>query len=68
MSPEIHHISGKNNAMADMLLRARFEGEGDIVLENEDVALDFFKSARASIEDQDVQVLHAFNETEYEGE
>ena len=68
MNPEIRHISGKNNAMVDMLSRARFEGESDMVSENEDVALDFFKTAQASVEDQDVQVLHAFNETEYDGE
>ena len=39
-----------------------------MVSENEDVALDFFKTAQASVEDQDVQVLHAFNESEYDGE
>ena len=27
MNPEIRHISGKNNAMVDMLSRARFKGE-----------------------------------------
>ena len=68
MNPEICHISGKNNAMADMLSRARFEGESDMVSENEDVSLDFFKIAQASVEDHDVQVLHAFNKSEYKGE
>ena len=68
MNPEIHHISGKNNAMADMLSRTRFEGESDMMSEDEDVTLDFFKTAQASIDDRDVRVLHAFNESEYEGE
>ena len=68
MNPEIHHISGKNNAMADMLSRTRFEGESDMMSEDEDVTLDFFKMAQASIDDRDLRVLHAFNESEYKGE
>ena len=39
-----------------------------MVSESEDVPLDFFKIVQASVEDQDVQVLHALNESEYEGE
>ena len=54
--------------MADMLSRARFENESDMVSEDEDVTLDFFKMARLSAEDKDKQTLHAFNENEYEGE
>ena len=42
---EIRHIAGKNNAMADMLSRARFEDESDMVSEDEDFALDFFKTS-----------------------
>ena len=68
LNPEIRHIGGKENAMADMLSRARFENESDMVLEDEDVALDFFKTAPLSAEDKDMQTLHAFNENEYEGE
>ena len=44
-SPETRHISGKNNAMADMLLRAWFNDEGDMVSEDEEVGVDFFESA-----------------------
>ena len=35
MNSEIRHISGKKNAMAYMLSRARFEGESYMVSENE---------------------------------
>jgi transposase InsO family protein len=68
LNPDICHIAGKKNAMADMLSRARFESESEMVSEEEDVALDFFKMARLSAEDKDTQTLHAFNEDEYEGE
>ena len=37
MNPEICHISGKNNAMANMLSREIFEGKRNMVFENEDV-------------------------------
>ena len=68
LNPEIRHIGGKENTMADMLSRARFKNESDMVSEDEDVALDFIKTARLSAEDKDTQTLHAFNEDEYEGE
>ena len=68
LNPEIRHIGGKENAMADMLSRARFKNESDMVSEDEDVALDFFKTARLSADDKDTQTLHAFNKDEYEGE
>ena len=58
---EIRHIAGKNNAMADMLSRARFQ-------EDENVSLDFFKTARLSAEDKGMKTLHTFNEDEYERE
>ena len=45
LNPEIRHIARKNNAMADMLSRARFKDESDMVSEDENVALDFFKAA-----------------------
>ena len=37
LDPEIRHISGKDNAMADMLSRARFDDEGGMVSEDEEV-------------------------------
>ena len=54
--------------MADMLSRARFEDESDMVSEDEDVALYFFKMARLSAEDKGMKTLHTFNENKYEGE
>ena len=39
-----------------------------MVSEDEDVTLDFFKTARLLAEDKDTQTLHAFNENEYKGE
>ena len=68
LNPEIRHIAGKNNAMADMLSRARFKDESDMVSEDENVALDFFKAAQLSAKDRGTPTLHAFNENEYEGE
>ena len=44
LNPDIRHIAGKINAMADMLSRARFEEESDMISEDEDVALDYFKT------------------------
>ena len=39
-----------------------------MISEDEDVALDFFKTAQISAEDKDMTTLHSFNENEYEGE
>ena len=43
LNPDIRHISGKDNAMADMLSRARYEYEDGMVSEDEEVGADFFK-------------------------
>ena len=45
MNLEVCHILGKNNVMADMLLRVRYEGKSDMVSEDEDDALQFFKAS-----------------------
>ena len=50
LDPEIRHISGKDNAMADMLSRARFEDEGGMVSEDEEVGVDFFEAAYVTTE------------------
>ena len=42
---EILHIFGKDNAMDDMISGTRFEGEDDMVSEDEEVGVDFFESA-----------------------
>ena len=44
-----------------MLSRARFEDESDMVSEDEDIALNFFKTARLSVEDEGMPTLHTFN-------
>ena len=65
---EICHISRKDNAMDDMLSRACYEGNEDMVLEDEEVNVDFFESARLSAKKQGPPALHRFNENYYEGE
>ena len=42
LNPEIRHINGKRNVVADMLSRARYEGEEDMRSDEEDVGLNFF--------------------------
>jgi hypothetical protein len=63
LNPEMRHISGKDNAVADMLSRARF---GDDITEsdNEEVPEDYFASEHIC----QVSVMRKFRETEYEGE
>ena len=53
--------------MADMLSRARFEDEDNMVLENE-VSADFFKSARMRINGQSAPPVNEFDEDSYNGE
>ena len=65
LNPEICHIAGKNNTMANMLSRPRFEDESDMISEDEDVALDFFKTTRLLAEDKGMSIPHAFNENEF---
>ena len=40
LDPETPHISGKDNAMADMLSRARFNDEDVMVSDDEEVGKD----------------------------
>ena len=67
LNPEIRHISGKDNTMADMLSRARFDDEDGMVSEDEEVGVDFFKSARVT-RTRSSPALNKFNEREYDGE
>jgi hypothetical protein len=63
LNPEVHHISGKDNAVADMLSRARFGG--DVTeSDNEEVPEDYFASEHICR----VSEIRKFRETEYEGE
>ena len=66
LNSKIRHISGKDNAMADMLSRARFDDEDDMVLEDEEVGVDFFESALQV--NHITPALNEFNEDEYDGE
>ena len=45
LDSEIRHISGKDNPMANMLSRARFDDEGGMVSEDKEVSVDFFEAA-----------------------
>ena len=67
LSSEIQHISGKVNAMADMLSRAQFEGEDGMVLEEEEVGVNFFELARLSANGRSTPSLHTFTKDGYEG-
>jgi hypothetical protein len=45
LNPEIRHIAGKRNIVADMLSRARYEGGEEEGSDEEDVGSDFFTSS-----------------------
>ena len=68
LNPDVRHISGKDNAMADMLSRARYEDEDAMVSENEEVGADFFQSARLRTERQNTPPVNGFNEDGYNRE
>jgi hypothetical protein len=68
LNPEIRHISEKDKGMADMLSRARFDDEGGMVSEDEEVGVDFFEAAHLTIERGSTLMLNEFDESEYDGE
>ena len=63
LNPDVRHISGKDNAVVDMLSRARF---GDDITEsdNEEVSENYFTSEHICL----VNIIQEFREEEYEGE
>jgi hypothetical protein len=65
---EIRHISGKDNAMADMLSRASFDDENGMVSKDEDVGVDFFEAAHLTTERASTPTLNEFEESDYDGE
>ena len=67
LDPEIRHISGKDNAMADMLSRARFDDEGGMVSEDEEVGVDFFEAAYVTTDGTSTPALNDFDESKYDG-
>ncbi|KAL3691330.1 hypothetical protein R1sor_004981 [Riccia sorocarpa] len=63
LNPEFKHIAGKENAVADMLSRARYDGEEEMVEESEDIGEDFY-----SVTEVGVNSVVGFREDLYEGE
>ena len=63
LNPEVRHISEKDNAIVDMLSRARF---GDDIAEsdNEEISENYFTSKHI----YRVNVIREFREGEYDGE
>ena len=68
LDPEIRHISGKDNVMANMLSRARFENQGIMVSEDEEVGVDFFEAAYVTTGRESTPTLNDFDESKYDGE
>ena len=54
--------------MADILSRSWFDDEDDMVSEDKEVGVDFFKSAQVMAKGRSTPALNEFNENEYEGE
>ena len=46
LSPEFHHIAGRDNPVADMLSHARFEDEEELLSTEEDVGHSLYKSSQ----------------------
>ena len=61
------HISGKEHAMADILWRARFNNKDGMVLEDEEVDMDFFEPARLREKRQSTPAQNEFDIDGYEG-
>ncbi|GGS27705.1 hypothetical protein GCM10010252_77790 [Streptomyces aureoverticillatus] len=62
LNPEFKHITGKDNLVADMLSRARYEREDEMVEDIDDVGLKFYLMLNLNREDK------LFFEEFYEGE
>ena len=69
LCPEIKHIAGVDNPVADMLSRARFKGKNTMVMtDEEDESFDFF-SINCNLKGScDLGVHVILHESEYEGE
>jgi hypothetical protein len=69
MDPEFKHIVGKDNPVVDMLSRTRYNGEEDMVDEEEDVGSNFYSTSSASKEGLCLATpLEPFLEESYKGE
>ena len=54
--------------MADMLSRARFDNDGGMVSEDEEVGVDFFETANITTRKGSTPALNEFDESKYNGE
>ncbi|KAL3679494.1 hypothetical protein R1sor_022450 [Riccia sorocarpa] len=63
LNPEFRHIAGKDNPLADMLSRVRYEGEEDMIEDTDDIGRKFYSVSQV---EGDVEVV--FREELYEGE
>ncbi|KAL3686784.1 hypothetical protein R1sor_013093 [Riccia sorocarpa] len=63
LNPEFRHIAGKDNPVADMLSRARYDGEEELVDDTDDIGTEFYSIAQVGGETEAV-----FREELYEGE
>ena len=54
--------------MPDSLSRARFDDEGGMVSEDEEVGMDFFEAAYVTIDKESTPTLNDFDESKYDGE
>ena len=69
MNPEFKHIAGKDNAVADMLSRARYDDEETMIDNEEDVGTNFYSTSLAKREGLCLATpLELFSEELYEGE
>ena len=60
-------MAGKDNVIANMLSKARYKGEDNMLMGNED-DLNFFRSTLVITERDVVGTFSKFKESEYEGE
>ncbi|KAL2630017.1 hypothetical protein R1flu_014703 [Riccia fluitans] len=63
LNPEFKHIAEKENVVADMLSRARYKGEEDMVEDVDDVGEEFFSISHLRKDSED-----AFRQDLYKGE
>ncbi|KAL3700490.1 hypothetical protein R1sor_018512 [Riccia sorocarpa] len=63
VNPEFKHIAGKANAVANMLSRARYDGEEEMVEESEDIGEQFYSIAEIGVNN-----VVGFREDLYVGE
>ncbi len=67
LSPDFIHIAGKNNLVADMLSRARYENEEEMQYDSESSNLDYFVTSNNN-KREDCSILALFQEREYSDE